>query len=87
MPRKLERCVRKVRRKGVRSPHAVCIAKLFPLRQTSFNSGHKHFWRESNKFTTYNSGHKHKLNKSKRLAMSSGSGHTHKLLIKLKGKR
>lgn len=56
------------------------------FRQTSINDGHKHFWKESNKFTTYDDGHRHKLNKSKRLAMKAGRHpHTHKLLRKLKG--
>lgn len=64
------------------------MTKINPLKQTSFNSGHKHFYRNSSKFTTYNSGHHHKLNKKKKLAMPSGAdGHTHKLLKKLKGAR
>ncbi len=87
MKKKFERCVKKVKKTGIRSPYAVCTARLFPLRQTSIDSGHKHFWRENSKFTSYNSGHKHRLNKSKKLAMPAGSNnHTHKLLRKLKGK-
>lgn len=64
------------------------MGKLSPLRQTSINSGHKHFYRDNNKFTTFNAGHKHRLNKKKKLAMSGGTDkHTHKLLKKLKGMR
>ena len=59
-----------------------------PLRQTTFNSGHKHFYNDINNFTTFNSGHKHKINKSKKLAMPAGlDNHTHQLLRKLKGSR
>lgn len=59
-----------------------------PLKQTSFNSGHKHFYKDINKFTTYNSGHKHRINKKKKLAMPGGLDmHTHRLLNKLKNRK
>lgn len=64
------------------------MPKEFPLRQTSTNSGHKHFYRDNNIFTTYNSGHHHKVNIKKKLAMPAGKDlHPHKLLRKLKGSR
>ncbi len=87
MPKKFDRCVKKVRRslKNKRkrgNPFAICNRAL--LLPTTRNAGHRHKWMKGRKFTTINfitGRHKHKINLRRMIAMKSRrGGHIHKLL-------
>ena len=88
MPRKLDRCVKKVKKKlkGKGNPFAICKAALKKKRMiTSKNAGHSHTWTFASKLTSKNSGHRHKINfRTKKAMPNKKGGHSHKLLKKIK---
>jgi len=80
MPKKLDRCIKKVKKKkGIKSAYAICVGNLF--KSTTFNKSHKHKWMKGRGYTTITDGHSHKINIKKRLGLQNNN-HTHRLLNK-----
>jgi len=87
MPKKFERCIRKVRksirkRKYKANPYAICSKVLF--RNTTRVNDHKHRWMRGRSYTTISGKivmHKHRVSVKKKIALPNfRGGHSHKLL-------
>lgn len=54
------------------------------VRYTTYDSGHKHAWSPNAKRTSVNDGHSHVISLKSRIARKGNTGHTHRLLMKVR---